>query len=450
MPEDQDYARLFRDAPVGIYRSARDGRITGANPALARLLGYASVDDVLGLSLAEDVYAEGAEREDLIGDLGGDLGDDAYSGGIARWRRTDGRTISVRLSGRAVRGADGTITGFEGFVEDVTQQREAEAALERVLASSGAILFRLGVLPDGSFPPRWVSRSAEEILGYGMDEMLDPEWWPSGLHPDDRQGAFAASSRIATEGDVVHEYRFRTKRGEYRWFRDEGHLLRDAGGEPFEVVGVWTDITHEKERERELRRSEQRLRSLTDAAPDGIIAVARDGRISYLNAAAERMLGYPHGELLDRPFTELFPERFRGVNERAFRAMLDADEPTFLPVADLLGRRADGSEFPAEVSFAARPEREGVAVTAIVRDMTERIELEVERGLLRGGHRTLLDEAGKMRSVISICAHCKNVEDREGSWQQVEAYVRERAPIEFSHGLCPTCVTELYGSFAEP
>lgn len=446
MVEDHDYARLFRDAPVGIYRSTRDGRITQANPALARLLGCASVDQVLGLSLAEDVYAEVAEREDLIGGLG----DDAFSGGIARWRRTDGTTIRVRMSGRAVRGADGTIMAFEGFVEDVTQQWEAEAALERVLASSGAILFRLAALPDGSFPPRWVSRSAKELLGYGMDEMLDPEWWPSGLHPDDRQRAFESSSRILTVGHVVHEYRFRTKDGEHRWFRDEGHLLRDAAGEPFEVVGVWTDITDQKERELDLVRSEQRLRSLTDAAPDGIVAVAPDGRISYVNAAAERLFGYAPGELVGRLFAQLFPERFRDVNERAFGAMVHGDEPALLPATDLLGRRADGSEFPGEVSFAARPEREGVAVTAIVRDMTERVELEVERGLLRGGHRTLLDEVDKVRSIISICAHCKNIEDDDGSWQQVEAYVRERTPIEFSHGLCPTCMTELYGSFAQP
>lgn len=54
MTDARDYARLFWNAPVGISRSTRGGRITHANPALVRLLGYDSEDEVLALDLARE------------------------------------------------------------------------------------------------------------------------------------------------------------------------------------------------------------------------------------------------------------------------------------------------------------------------------------------------------------------------------------------------------------
>lgn len=438
MSEQRDYADLVRHAPVGIFRSTRDGRITHANDAVVDLLGYGSEEEILALDLAQDVYASAADRKSLIREQSGD----EYRDVVVGWVRADGREIRVRITGRPIRDADGRAVAFENFVEDVTEEQKARSALDRVLRSSGAILIRLEV-GEESVRPVWVSASVQELLGYTTEEALDPEWWITGLHPDDRDESVHAVSRALEEDAVSFEYRFRHKDGGFHWFREELHVVRDETGALMELVGVGVDITALKERERELRLSESRYRTLTEAAPDGILTLDLDGRITYANEAALEIFGYRSDDLLGESFLLLFPERFRGPNRRAFRAMLEVDEARSLPARSLLGRRSDGTEFPGEVAFAVAPRREQLAVTAIVRDVTERVELQAEHSLMRLGHLGGATDDGQR--IIPVCSKCKSIRDEEGEWQPMEEFVRERAPVEFSHGLCGVCVEELYG-----
>jgi hypothetical protein len=55
-----------------------------------------------------------------------------------------------------------------------------------------------------------------------------------------------------------------------------------------------------------------------------------------------------------------------------------------------------------------------------------------------------LGELHLLRGIIPICAHCKNVRTEVGDWQQIEQYVRDHSEAEFSHGICPTCLTKYY------
>lgn len=437
MSDTHDYARLFENAPVGILRSTEGGRILAANPALVEILGYASTKGVLKLDLGRDVYVRRSDRQALVERIRSGV----YENVTARWRRADGTEITVRISGRPIEAESGDgVAVYESFVEDVTEEAGARQALERVLASSGAILMRLAVREEGP-EGVWISGSVEEVLGYTRAEALSPGWWVSGIHPDDREGALEASRRVLTDDDIVHQYRFRAVDGDFRWIREELHLVRDEDGQPLEIVGVGTEITELKEREAELRRSEERFRRLTEAAPDAIVAADAEGTVVVANPAAERMFDYPATEMLGRPFTLLFPERFREMNRRALQRMLHGGTPVTFSPRGLLGRRRDGSEFPAEVAISTDPRGGQFTVTAIIRDLTQRLELEAERDLLRSG--LLGDATG--RSLISICSSCKNIRDDDGDWHPVEIYVRDRAPIEFSHGICPSCLEKLYG-----
>jgi PAS domain S-box-containing protein len=119
---EAEYRRLVDHAPVGIYRSSAAGRFLTVNPALVSMLGYGSTEEVLGLDLFHDVYVEPGARDVLTSVAAG--------GGVptreVEWRRKDGRHITVRLSMRAVRDADGRVEFFEGLGEDVTQQHVLE------------------------------------------------------------------------------------------------------------------------------------------------------------------------------------------------------------------------------------------------------------------------------------------------------------------------------------
>jgi PAS domain S-box-containing protein len=122
------YRSLIQGATYGIFRATLEGRFTDVNPALAPMLGYESEAELLALDLRADVYrdpagyawlAEACQRAARI------------DGAEVEWRRKDGQVITVRLSGRAVRNADGTLDGFEVIAEDVTERRLLEEQLRQ-------------------------------------------------------------------------------------------------------------------------------------------------------------------------------------------------------------------------------------------------------------------------------------------------------------------------------
>src|SRR5688572_23310397 len=121
------YSALVEQAPLGIYRSTPAGRFISANPALARILGYASPQEVLALDIARDVYADPDERRRLVAQ-------DTYTHQVyeeleATWKKKDGTRIRVQLSVRAQRDAEGGVEFYEAFVRDITNQRQLEAQL---------------------------------------------------------------------------------------------------------------------------------------------------------------------------------------------------------------------------------------------------------------------------------------------------------------------------------
>ncbi len=130
--------------------------------------------------------------------------------------------------------------------------------------------------------------------------------------------------------------------------------------------------------------ADRRFLGLLEAAPDAMVCVERDGRITLVNAQAERLFGYDRKELVGQPVEMLVPDAVRGVHP-GHRAGYTAD-PRPRPMGagmELAGRRRDGSTFPAEISLSAIDTDEGILVTAAVRDVTERLEAQAERERLK-------------------------------------------------------------------
>lgn len=59
-------------------------------------------------------------------------------------------------------------------------------------------------------------------------------------------------------------------------------------------------------------------------------------------------------------------------------------------------------------------------------------------------------EIKALRGIIPICANCKSIRDDQGYWQKVEQYIRDRADVRFTHGLCPECFVKLYPDLKLP
>jgi PAS domain S-box-containing protein len=120
---------VFEGAVHGIYRATLEGRFVEVNPALVDMLGYTSAEEVLKLSLVQDVFAEPEVGLRLLHkwQLTGEIEEEV------QWRRRDQRLITVRLSGRVLGTKHQRAEGLEVIAEDVTERRTLEEQLRQVL-----------------------------------------------------------------------------------------------------------------------------------------------------------------------------------------------------------------------------------------------------------------------------------------------------------------------------
>ncbi|HYD71198.1 diguanylate cyclase [Azospirillum sp.] len=135
-----------------------------------------------------------------------------------------------------------------------------------------------------------------------------------------------------------------------------------------------------KQLEEKLRHSEQRLLSIVTLAQDAILSVDARHRIVLFNPAAERMFGYAEADVLGRPLDMLIPPRLAAAH-RAHVADFVIEGPSSRSMADrneVVGLARDGREFPVEISISKDLQPDGMLLTAVIRDITERKRFENE------------------------------------------------------------------------
>ena len=147
---------------------------------------------------------------------------------------------------------------------------------------------------------------------------------------------------------------------------------------PGRVVLAHEDITNRKLAEEALRESESRLRTITDSAHDAILMMDPQGRISYWNPAAERILGYTSAEAIGQELHSLIaPPRYHEAHQAAFPGFRQTGQGSALgKTLDLEGRRKDGKEISVQLSLSAIQIRGGWHAVGILGDITERKQAE--------------------------------------------------------------------------
>ncbi len=157
---------------------------------------------------------------------------------------------------------------------------------------------------------------------------------------------------------------------------------------------------------------EAKYRGLLEAAPDGVVVVDRKGRMVLVNAQAEKMFGYSREEMLGQPIEHLVPQRFHEPHIKHHATYFS--KPGTRPMGtsqDLLGRRKDGSEFSVDISLSPFQAEEGLLVTSIIRDITER----------KQGEEALRESEERFRSVAQSAPEAIILVESKGkiiSWNQ--------------------------------
>jgi PAS domain S-box-containing protein len=153
--------------------------------------------------------------------------------------------------------------------------------------------------------------------------------------------------------------------------------IMDIAGRVIGASAISRDVT-------ERNRIEQRFRGLIEAAPDAIVIVGADGRIELVNAQTEALFGHPRAQLIGQPVEVLVPHRYRDGHPEHRSQYGKHPRPRPMGAGlDLFGLRADGSEFPVEISLSPLETDEGVSFAATMRDVTARRQADAKfRGLL--------------------------------------------------------------------
>jgi PAS domain S-box-containing protein len=259
----------------------------------------------------------------------------------------------------------------------------------------------------------YVNPAAVAALGYDTASELigqDGHWLVHYKHPDGSRFPIedCPLARVRETGESLHL-------ADDWWVRKDGSMIpvtctavpiEAAGG--YGIAVAFTDMTARLAAERaarerevtearaaELAASEARQRAILEAALDGVISIDHQARITYANTAAGQIFGYRPGELIGRPLGEaIVPPSLRQAHWDGFARYLATGEARILDQRiEITAMRADGSEFPAELTITQTGLPEAPAFTGYIRDITERQRARQELLMSRARLVTAFDAA---------------------------------------------------------
>ena len=300
-----DFSTLFQFLPVGAYRSASTGVMLRANPALVHMNGYQDEATMLAeVNRAQANWYVLPNRRRQFQQL---LARDGFVLGFVSEvvRHSDGLRLWVSENAHEVRDADGVLRYYEGTVEDITAQVQAQEALRaseermRLLtAQIPGMVYVVHVGRDGQRRYEYVSPGVQDIYGFPPEALLqDADLISRYRHPDDA-AMLEQDIRAACEGavDLGGEFRIVLPDGEVKWvYRRSTTVSTVPDGQV--RVGLLLDVSDRKRAEESLRQNEALWKLALDSAGDGVWDWNLATGEEYVSPRITAMYGYADGEL---------------------------------------------------------------------------------------------------------------------------------------------------------
>ncbi len=204
--------------------------------------------------------------------------------------------------------------------------------------------------------------------------------------------------------------------------------------------------------ERALRDSWERFRLIVENSQDVLCIRDADGKVRYASPSIQRVLGYSQEQLIGATGFELIHPEDRSTVESAMHEFWK--NPGARGSLQYRALHANGSWVSLEVvayNLLDDPDIRGVVING--RDITARNPAEAERSQspsqLQDSTAAATATAPAAAKHLPVCASCKKIKHPTGHWQQIEAFIRDRFQVEFSHGMCPECSKLWYPDFVK-
>lgn len=373
---EQKVRLILENSLEGYFSSSFSGRILEANPAMLRMLGYDSLEQLQAevTDVGRQIYADPAVREALLSAL-------ASHGRIRNTEfeayRRNGTTFWIGLSALAERDDAGRVTGIQGFATDVTEAKRAELELARanerflrVLDNQADALFVADAETDVIL---YANRAAHERVGL---ELVGRPCWAAMHGGCDQCGECPRKGLLNERGEPAGVFtRELHEPATGAWSLVRVQALRWVDGRMARLE-TSTDITAIKLAQEELRVTGGHLQGILDNAPLYIAIRDRDGRFLV---ASRRIsdLGLLPGDVVGRTVFEVYPPDLAAFTLHEDRGILASGLPLTkvadLPLSDGRAVTLLVSAFPL-LDAAGAPDK----VCVIGTDITERVRLERE------------------------------------------------------------------------
>jgi PAS domain S-box-containing protein len=309
-------ARMMDTSPVGILVFDREGHITFANPLVQEIAGLLGIPDLVGCPYNDPTWRLLDERGDPLPDdslpfaqvlsSGQPVSDILYAIDLPGDQR-----VYLSSSAAPLRDHSGAFEGVIVTTQDVTSRIQAEARLEAGEKQYRQLLEALqeGIwMIDADARTVFVNPRMAEMLGYTVEEMMGTHLFSFM----DDQGIALAERNLERRQQGIreqHDFEFLRKDGSRLYASLEtSPIFDDEGNYAGSLAGV-QDITDRVQTTEALRESEERYRDLVEKVSDVIYALDREGVITYVSPAIERLLGFTPEQIIGQPFGQfVLPE----------------------------------------------------------------------------------------------------------------------------------------------
>ncbi len=247
LDSEERFRSIYENATIGIYRTNPEGEIEMANPALIKMLGYDSFEDIANCNLNSEGSGIGYLRSEF---QSGIHRNGMEKGVESAWHKKDGTIIYVRESARIVYDGEDNPVYYDGIVEDITERKNAEKEI-RLLAHSIASINECVSITDIHDKIIFVNDAFLSTYGYSKEELVGKNI--SVLRPPAVTLEIGDSILYETidsgwKGEVIN----RKKDGTIFPVFLSTSVIKDNDGNAIALIGVATDIT-------ELKRSREEL-----------------------------------------------------------------------------------------------------------------------------------------------------------------------------------------------